>query len=62
MDKKSLEAKRTELENSFNNIKEQINNLTSEMYRVQGEHRLLTSQIDELDKETKPAKVAKEQK
>jgi len=46
MDIQDLEAKRSELETSFNKTKEQIDSLTTELYRLQGEYRAVNALIE----------------
>lgn len=51
MNKQDLEAKRLELETSFNNTKAQIDSLTTELYRLQGEFRAVNELITNLESE-----------
>lgn len=51
MNKQDLEAKRLELETSFNNTKAQIDSLTTELYRLQGEFRAVNELITKLESE-----------
>ena len=55
MNKETLIAKRTELEKTFNNVQTKVGELNQELLRLQGEYRLVDSQIKELEALETPA-------
>lgn len=55
MNKDTLIAKRTELEKTFEDVKTKVGELNQELLRLQGEHRLVVSQINELEALEAPA-------
>lgn len=53
MDKSALEAKKAGLENQFNNLQTQKDDITKQMYQVQGAHAAVSELLDNFKEEPK---------